>query len=76
MSIDDEFDQRMVALVGAALRIEHLAEQLVELAHGLYERAIVLAISSADRPVRTEYRVRDVPVMASDNPKMRETLNP
>ena len=39
-------------LVGAALRIVHLGEQMVKLGNDLYDRSIVLAIDSSDAASR------------------------
>lgn len=64
--MSDEFDKRILGLVGSALRIEVLGRELVVLAEGLYERAISLAISSCDRPGRIGYRAREGPVNASE----------
>ncbi len=64
--MSDEFDERILELVGAALRIEQIGRELVAAAEGLYERAIVIAISAADRRERIEYRAREVPVLSSE----------
>ncbi len=60
------FDKRVIELVGTALRIEQIGHQLVAAAEGLYERAIVIAILSADQSERIRYRAREVPVAASE----------
>ncbi len=61
-----KFDDRIVELVGAALRIEQYAQRLVVLAEGLYERAITIAVATSDERARNDPGACEGPVKASE----------
>ncbi len=62
----NRFDDRIVELVAAALRIEQYAKQLVKLSEGLYERAITIAVATADESARNDPGACERPVKASE----------
>ena len=60
------FDDRVLELVGAALRIEEYAKRLVVLSEKLYDEAITVALSVSDQAGGVRFRAREELVLASE----------